>query len=50
MCLRMKLEDRVYAGEAAQALSQIERLKQTATRLQTEAIPYVLSRAAQPVQ
>jgi len=50
MCLRMKLEDKVYVGEAAQVLPQIERLKQTATRLQAEAIPYVLSRTAQPVR
>jgi hypothetical protein len=49
MCLRMKLEDRVYAGEAAQALPQIERLRQTAARLKAEAIPCVLTCAAQTV-
>ena len=50
MCLRMKLEDRVYEGEAVQTLPEITRLKQTAARLKAEAIPYVLARTAKHVQ
>ena len=47
MCLRMKLEDKVYAGQAAAVVPQITRLKATAARLKAEAIPYVLERTQQ---
>jgi len=48
LCLRLRLEDEVRAGKAAQALPRITGLLETATRLKTEALPYVLSRAAAP--
>ena len=48
LCLRMTLENKVRAGQAEQTLPEIRHLRQTATRLEAEAIPYVLSHATPP--
>ena len=43
-CARLKLEDRMYAGEAAAAGPELAQLLEASQRLHDEAIPYVLSR------
>ena len=50
MCLRMELEDKVYAGQAADVVPQSVQLEETAARLKAEAIPYVLARAKDAVR
>ena len=44
-CLRMKLEDRVYAGETEQVAGEVAALIETARRLHAEAIAYVRAQA-----
>jgi len=45
MCLRMELEDQVWAGKAAEVSKRVAQLRQTAHRLKSEAIQYVLKKA-----
>lgn len=44
-CRRLKLEDRLYAGEAEQAAGEAQQLLETVRRLHAEAIPYVRQQA-----
>ncbi|MEA3403681.1 MAG: hypothetical protein U9R79_20730 [Armatimonadota bacterium] len=49
-CDMLNLETRVYAGEAADALPEIRRVRQEAERLNDEAIAYVTSQAEEAEQ